>query len=147
MVHLQEIPKTFHVYRAQISVCTEVQCVIWKMFFPENVLHIARNRGGKSYPFDDKYDLDSAYSHFNIYKATFLFDLWMLWQPEVCYWIFMTTQVSQYILWDHKVSRFGVLLSKIYTLSAIFYTDPCVICTSCCHHHHGAIIWASTTLT
>ena len=54
--------------------------------------------------FHDEFDLDYASSHLNIYKATFLFDSRAQWQPEIWHCIFMTTQVSQYVLWDHIVS-------------------------------------------
>ena len=58
-------------------------CVIWKMSLPEGFLDIVKNRDGKPYLFHDKYDLNYASSHLNIYKATFLFDSWALWPTEI----------------------------------------------------------------
>ena len=66
--------------------------------------------------FHDKYDLNYASSRLNIYKATFLFDSWALWPPEIWHCIFMTNQVSQYVLWDDihtPASLWDTLLLKV----------------------------------
>ena len=109
MAHSKETPKIyFHVYRAKSSphnqnwyahrsIVSYEKCsflnvflILWKIKVQSPIF------------FQEKYDLNYASSHLNIYKATFLFDSWALWPPEIWHCIFMTNQVSQYVLWDHK---------------------------------------------
>ena len=109
MAHSKETPKIyFHVYRAKSSPHNQnwyahrfivsygkysflnVFMILWKIEVESPIF------------FHDKYDLNYVSSHLNIYKATFLFDSWALWPPEIWHSIFMTNQVSQYVLWDHK---------------------------------------------
>ena len=108
MAHSKETPKIyFHVYRAKSSphnqnwyahrsIVSYGKCsflnvflILWKIEVESPIF------------FHDKYDLNYASSHLNIYKATFLFDSWALWPPEIWHCIFMTNQVSQYVLWVH----------------------------------------------
>ena len=81
------------------SIVSREKCYFLKVF-----LILWKNEMESPIFLHDKYDLYDVCFHLNIYTATFLFDWWLLCWPEIWHWIFLPIQVSQYVLWDHKLS-------------------------------------------
>ena len=108
MTCLKETPKIyFHVYRAKsssrnqnyyayTSIVSHEKCSFLKVFLIWLKIEV-----DSPIVFHEKYYPYCVFFHLNTYKATFLFNWWVRWRPEIWHWIFMTTQVSQYVLWDH----------------------------------------------
>ena len=99
---------------------TQVYCVIWKMFLPESFFMLWKIEVENLIFCHDKYDLDFASS---TYEATFLFDSWVIWPPEIWHCIFMTTHASQYVLWDHMAAGFCVNIGVGNSLYILWAAD------------------------
>ena len=141
MAHSKETPKIyFHVYGAKSSPHNQNwyahRSIVshGKCSFPNVFLILWKIEVESPIFFHDKYDLNCASSHLNIYKATFLFDSWALWPPEIWHCIFMSNQVSQYVLWDHLTrGPYGSL-------------HPATIPNQADPSYCGNLVWQSSTV-